>query len=598
MNVLILFLCLAEGFSEPDETGPLPPVEAMKRMTLPEGFQVELLASEPDIRQPIAFAWDERGRLWVAEYLSYPKWKPEGNDRVLVFEDTNSDGKFDSRKVFWDKGNYITGIQVGFGGLWVNSAPSTLFIPDKDGDAVADGEAQVVLDGWSHKGTHNLFNLMMWGPDGWLYGLCGWSSPSKVGAPGTPEEERTTVPGGVWRYHPVTRKCEVVSTGTCNPWGIDYDDYGQMFMCNTVVEHLWHVIPGSRFKNKNKTPYTYEFMQQCGDHIHWAGGPWSSSRGAKGDHGAAGGGHAHAGVMIYLGDTWPEKYRNTIFMHNLHGHRINHDILERKGSGYVGRHGKDFLFGNDQWFWGLGMHLGPDGAMYMTDWSDIGECHGRKPHRDSGRLYRVTWGRHRPLKADISGFSSDDLVALQLHKNDWFVRHARRLLQERAAAGQDMEGVRRKLRFLFESETSVPRKLRALWAIHVVGGISEIWSRELLKHYSEYIRCWAIQLECEDRRVSAEIHSQLIDMAKKDESQMVRLYLASALHRLPLEKKTPIARELIQHKEDESDKNLPLMYWYAVEPIVASSVGTGKELLKLAAIPKLRLLIARRLAEE
>jgi hypothetical protein len=244
------------------------------------------------------------------------------------------------------------------------------------------------------------------------------------------------------------------------------------------------------------------------------------------------------------------------------------------------------------------MHLGPDGAMYMTDWSDIGECHGRKPHRDSGRLYRVTWGRHRPLKADISRFNSDDLVALQLHRNDWFVRHARRLLQERAAAGQAMEGVRRKLRFQFESETSVPRKLRALWAIHVVGGISESWSRELLKHYSEYIRCWAIQLECEDRRASAVIHSQLIDMAKNDESQMVRLYLASALHRFPLEKKTPIARELIQHKEDESDKNLPLMYWYAIEPIVASSVSKGKELLKLAAVPKLRLLIARRLAEE
>src|SRR5205085_4719403 len=196
-------------------------------------------------------------------------------------------------------------------------------------------------------------------------------------------------------------------------------------------------------------PNVYKLMPSICDHIHWGGGSWTSSRhpstlgketGGDGDykvHSEAGGGHAHVGCMIYLGDNWPARYRGGAFMCNLHGNRINHDILERNGSTYVARHGKDFMLANDSWFRGLSIQYGPDGGVYVADWCDTGECHNYQvAHQTSGRIYKVTYGKveHRPV--NLAKLSDAELVKLHLHKNDWHVRHARRLLQERAAAGK------------------------------------------------------------------------------------------------------------------------------------------------------------------
>ena len=148
----------------------MSPAETAAGMKVPDGFSVKVFAAEPDIVQPIAFAIDDRGRLWVCENLSYPDWKADGNDRIVILEDTDGDGKFDKKTLFYDKLNNVSAIEVGFGGVWVGSNPSLYFIPDKNGDDVPDAAPEVVLDGWAHDDMHEILNSFAWGPDGWQIG--------------------------------------------------------------------------------------------------------------------------------------------------------------------------------------------------------------------------------------------------------------------------------------------------------------------------------------------------------------------------------------------------------------------------------------------
>ena len=388
---------------EPAGAGECPALratEAVRRIKLPEGFTVSLFAAEPDVVQPIAMTIDHKGRLWVVENYSYPIWLggPRGKDRILIFEDADNDGRFDRRTVFYDKGTNFTGIELGFGGVWVCATPNLLFIPDRDGDDRPDGEPVVKLDGWDTKAQHNMFNGLKWGPDGWLWGCNGILSNSRVGKPGTPDAERVAINCGVWRYHPTRAVFEAVAHGTTNPWGLDFDDLGEAFITNCVIPHLFHVVPGAHFQRmygEDLAPHRYALLETCADHLHWAGGHWTDSREGKGKHGEAGGGHAHVGAMIYLGDNWPDSYRNDVFTCNIHGKRVNRDRLERRGSSYVARHEPDFLMANDSWFRGLELKYGPDGAVYLTDWYDTGECHetdADNAHRENGRIYKIVHG--------------------------------------------------------------------------------------------------------------------------------------------------------------------------------------------------------------
>src|SRR5262249_46888585 len=304
-----LLILTARSLSFAEEP-PFSPQRSAERIKLPEGFRATLFAGEPDLVKPIAMTLDDRGRLWVVESHSYPNWLPEGkqgHDRILIFEDKKGAGHFDSCKVFWDKGTNLSGIAVGFGGVWLCATPNLIFVPVKPGADRPAGPPQVLLDGWSQKTKHNVFNALTWGPDGWLYGCNGIQSDSLVGAPGTPKGKRVALNCGVWRYHPTKKTFEVVAWGTTNPWGLDFDDYGEMFITNCVIKHLFHVVPGAHFVRmygQDVNPHCYGLMPSCADHIHWGGGAWTSSRGGKGEHSAAGGGHAHAGAMVYLGDNW------------------------------------------------------------------------------------------------------------------------------------------------------------------------------------------------------------------------------------------------------------------------------------------------------
>ncbi|MEX0704928.1 MAG: PVC-type heme-binding CxxCH protein [Planctomycetales bacterium] len=630
-HILLAAACLA---ADADEDAPLDAQLAARRAIVPDGFRVSLFAAEPMVMQPISFCIDDRGRVWVAEAFNYPVRGQEPKDRILCLEDTDGDGRADKRTVFFDKLGYVTGVEVGFGGVWVMSPPELLFIPDADGDAVPDGPPRVLLDGFGHQpSAHNIANGFTWGPDGWLYAGHGRTSPSDVGKPGTPAAERIHFDGGVYRYHPTRHVFEGFSDGTTNPWGVDFDDYGQAFTSNCVDPHLYHMIQGGHYepwRGRPSSRYAYRRLPSIADHAHWAGATLDGTRGGKPEQLAVGGGHAHCGILIYLGDNWPDRYRNTAFLCNVHGRRINHDLVERRGSGYTAGHGRDLFVAADPWFMGVTLETGPAGDVFVSDWNDTGECHSyRNTRRDTGRIFRISYGEPQPFQVDVAKLSNDELVALQLHKNDWHVRHARRVLHERAAAGGDMSHVHEKCRAMFRDHPDVTRKLRALWVLHVTGRVDEPWLRGQLVHESEYVRAWCVRLLCErlpsppsqggagggsssrtanpppsHRPLPAKEGEQspaLADferMAASDPSPFVRLHLASALQRLPLDERWGIARGLLAHDEDNADANLPLMAWYGIEPLVPANPAKALELGFASKLHEVRRYVVRRAAAD
>jgi putative membrane-bound dehydrogenase-like protein len=590
------------------QSAPFKPEEAPGKMTVPEGFKVTLFAGEPDVVQPMGFTFDDRGRLWVVECLSYPKWLPpgqEGRDRIVIFEDTDGDGRFDTRKVFADKLANVSGIAWGHGGVWLTALPYFMFLPDRNKDDVPDGPPEILLDGWDMKAKHNVFNKPMWGPDGWLYACNGILSNSRVGKPGTPDAERIPLNCGVWRYHPVTRKFEIVCTGTTNPWGLDWDEVGRPFITNCVIKHVFQVIPGAHydrmFGEDKSAPAIYQLMPSPADHIHWAGGKWTDSRTGE-SHSQAGGGHAHVGAMIYLGDNWPDSYRGHLFTLNLHGHRMSHDVIEPNGSGVVVKHAKDFLLGNDTWFRGLDCQYGPDGGVYVTDWTDTGECHNYdKVDATNGRIYKITYGNVKPVKIDLSRAGDGELVERLDsvgRKNVWFARHAQRLLHERAVAGTLNPLVAPKILSPARNESDPAGDLRRLWTAHAAGVLREDDLLRALGNPSEHHRAWAVTLELEDGMASASMMGRLAELAKNDPHPVVRLALASGLQRLPVADRLSIAEALVAHEEDTTDANLPLMYWYAIEPMISSDREKALSLLAKSKIPLVRQFITRRLAEK
>ncbi len=617
---------LPSGVKNTQKAGdaPLAPAEALKRMTLPEGFRATLFAGEPDVMQPIAFDFDDRGRLWVAECFSYPDFKVQNRDRILIFTDKDGDGRFDERKVFLENVHRLSGLTVGFGGVWITSAPHLLFYSDYDENDLPDGQPQILLDGWTTDAGHNMVNGLAWGPDGWLYGRHGITTPSLVGKPGASEIQRTKLSCSIWRYHPTRKIFEVVANGTTNPWGLDWDDVGQPFFSNNVIGHLWHLVPGAHYKRmfgEDFNPFTYQLMEQTADHLHWAAEHWSKARTGQE---TLGGGHAHAGGMIYLGDNWPSAYRNRILMANIHGNRLLYDDLVRSGSGYVGKHGGNFLLANDPWFRAISIGYGPDGGVFVSDWNDFGECHDTDgSFRASGRIYKITYGETKPAgDFNLTKLSDAELVKMQLHTNEWFVRHSRRVLQERAAAGKLDGETHFVLTRLARDVREVPRKLRLLWTLHATGGLAatsglpaearfnkspldlrgpralrtEPLLLEFLGHPEENLRWWAVQLLCEDKNPPAAVLGRFEDMARRDASPFVRLALASALQRMPHDARWPIVHALVGHAGDAADASIPLMIWYGIEPAVPGNRAESLRVAGQSKIPFVRELIVRRLA--
>lgn len=596
---------------------PPTPAEAAASITLPEGFRATLFAGEPEVRQPVALAFDTRGRLWVAESYSYKEWQGRGEDRIVILEDTDNDGRHDKRTVFWTGGKHLSGMTVGWGGVWLCDSPNLLFIPDRDGDDQPDGPPEIVLDGWSEKAEHNFFNGLTWGIDGWLYGRHGITAPSLVGRPGTPEAERAKFDCAIWRYHPVSHRFEVVCRGTTNPWGLDWNSLGDLFFTNNVNGHLWHVLPGAfypRMGNRADPLHRgiYEQIGLCADHLHHAGSTddWTKTRDAKGIHGDLGGGHSHCGGMIYLGGKWPAHYADTMFMSNTHGRRLNNDLLRPHGSGYVATHGKDFMFANNPWFRGVSVLYGPDGDVFVSDWCDLGECHDNDGvHRASGRIYKLIHGEpSKPDSTDLMKASYDDLVNLQLDKNEWKARTARHVLQYRlvgpgqrptADESARVQGMLTKILDTYPDETM---RIRALLTLSATALLTPEARAAQLKAKDESRRAWGVRLALDglgDAATAAEgKKSWWAEMAKTDRSPKVRVYLASAMERLPDETAWSVAEALSAKKEDAEDHNIPLLVWYGLKERVLADTPRALALFNTSVFPRYPAWAARRLGED
>jgi putative membrane-bound dehydrogenase-like protein len=490
---------------------------------------------------------------------------------------------------------------VGFGGVWVGAAPDFLFFPDADGDDVPDGPPRILLDGWGAQDTHETLNSFIWGPDGWLYGCHGVFTHSAVGRPGTPETDRVKINAGIWRYHPVRHEFEVFSEGTSNPWGVDFNDLGHAFQTACVIPHLYHVIPGARYQRQagqHFNPYTFDDIKTIARHRHWTGGQWNHADRQASDE--IGGGHAHSGACIYLGGAWPADHRGKLFMNNIHGARLNEDRLTPAGSGYVGDGEPDFLFANDSWSQFISLQVGPDGQMVLIDWYDQAQCHQQRDavDRGNGRIFKVVYEEAKPVRVNLARESDAALVDLLGHDNDWFVRHARRLLQERAAAGRLAADTPRLLQEKLAAAMTAPKKLRVIWALHGAGLLDQAGLPALLDDPEPAIRGWSIQLAAERKDVSPALLERFAAIAAEDPSPVVRLALASALQRIPPPVRYPIVTALVAHAEDAGDHNLPLMVWYAIEPLVMLDTARAVDLALACRIPTVSKFIVRRAAFE
>ena len=597
--------------------GPPSLEESAGKFRLPDDYGVSVWSGEPKVQNPIAMAWDEKGRMWVAENYTYGSRKIRFDlslrDRVIVLADEDGDGVAEFRKVFTDEVQMLTSVEVGMGGVWLMCPPRLLFIPDRNGDLIPDGEPQVMLDGFdvARGNYHNFANGLRWGPDGWLYGRCGHSCPGKLGAPGTPDDLRIPIDGGIWRYHPKDGEVEVLAHGTVNPWGHDWDEHGELFFINTVIGHLWHMIPGAHYRESgsgaSQNPLVYERMPQHADHFHYDTNlAWHKSRnGAANDFG---GGHAHVGMAIYQADHFPKEWRNRLLTWNQHGRRMNRERLQRMGSGYVGRHEPDAFRNSNEWFRGMEVSVGPDGAIYGLDWSDTGECHDHTGvHRTSGRIYKFFHGQN-PV-ADLSSLqtASHDSESLLRHPNAWFFRQWLRLLYEGKPI--DSEVISRVCERILkdESEKAVVR-LRAMWGLHALQNLKP---ERYLQDPNDHLRAWAIRLLLDKQpidtlfgptekalpKANPNLEKKLVSLAAGDDSALVRLTLASSLQRLPILSRRNLGKALAGRAEDAADHNLPMLVWYGLTPMVEEDPLGLLEVARATVWPSLLSWISRATTE-
>ncbi|HZL88944.1 MAG TPA: PVC-type heme-binding CxxCH protein, partial [Pirellulaceae bacterium] len=458
---------------------------------------------------------------------------------------------------------------------------------------------------------------LKWGPDGWLYGRHGILATSSVGPPGAAPSQRKQINCGIWRYHPTRKVFDVVCHGTTNPWGFDYDENGQMFFSNTVIGHLWHVVPGAHYERMygaDMNPHVYELMPQIADHYHFDKGKevWSDVRkGVSPTTDAAGGGHAHCGLMIYYGENWPREYRGDFFTINLHGRRLNRDKPRRtgfqpvqplaqraapgsrsSGAGYVLEHGQDLCSFGDEWFRGIDLIYGPDGGVYIADWTDVGECHENDGvHRTSGRIFKVVYGKRLNSQPfDLSKASNEELTSLAMGGRQWQMRQARRLLAERAAGGIDMNDAYR-----FLGRRGV-RGVRELLAANAMGKLTplELGKVACTPQASEYARYWAVRL-LEDQPVYTDQIKSFVQRAANPELDLDDLAYGSLLQHWPLEGRW----QLLEKIHIGQERTLDLLCWYGIEPAVAANpedAAAGlKDRLRLSSL--LPRLASRRITE-
>lgn len=539
--------------------GPaLSPAEAIAKMTVPEGFTVELVASEPDIVNPVAMTIDEKGRFWITESLEYPRRSPgPGKDRVKILEDTDADGKADKFSVFMEGLNIPSGIAVGHGGVWIANAPDILFVQDTDSDGKAD-TSEVVVTGFGRDDTHELPNSLTWGPDGWLYGLNGVFNPAHVVyGPKNPNFKEGQKPWdftcAMFRIHPKTREFQVFCEGTSNPWGIAFNDEGEAFISACVIDHLWHLTETGYYHRQGGPypPFTWK-IESIVSHKHQKA--------------------AYCGIHWYDSDAYPEEYRKKLYMGNIHGSCINSDRIERFESTYKASPEPDLLSANDAWFMPVVQKTGPDGCLYILDWYDRYHCYqdaNRDPagiDRLKGRLYRLRYkDTPRAKPEDMSKLSDNDLFTELGSENGYRRDIAQRLLTERLLGDGDRKTFLDNIIVSMFLPGSASRALGTLGVLSGAGRMSEETIIALLEGGSPTFRAWAVRTVGDQKHLSETVAKSIAEL-RNDPSPQVRLQVAITAAKQESIPTIPTLVAVLAQAGD--DPLVPRVVWQNLHPLL------------------------------
>jgi putative heme-binding domain-containing protein len=576
---LLVLLLIATGFGAPAATNddalparydhspnePYSPAEALVKMTVPPGFHVDLVASEPELVNPIAMAFDDRGRIFITESVEYPrKSAGPGRDRIKLITGVDNLGHATKVGVFAEGFNIPTGVAVGYGGVWVLNSPDLLFLREQGGKEVS---REVVLTGFGRTDFHELPSSLTWGPDGWLYGLNGVFNECHVVAKDGRRHDFTCA---MWRMHPRTREFQVFAEGTSNPYGIAWDNEGSAIIeaCHWATDHLFHFV---------ETGY---YERQAGAYP-----PFTMKLGSITDHG-----HqktAYCGIALLDTGSFPVQFRGRIVVGNLHGGCINVDCLERDGATYLGRGEPDLLTANDDWFMPVSLKVGPDGCLYVLDWYDRYHCSQdaiRDPEgvdRLRGRLYRLRYGDSpRQPKYDLAMESDDQLIARLASPNIYFRESAQRVLAERMDKGGS------ELRATLEAKVETGRvetglvresKLHALWALIGGGPLEPGFHASLLTNADPAFRAWAVRAAGNQGKVSADLRDAIAALARGP-SPEVQLQVAIASRKIDGCDALAVLLEVLRHCGQ--DKIIPAIAWQNLHPLLEDKGTRFVSLLK------------------
>lgn len=550
-----------------DGSSPTPPKAALQRFNVRPEVEIELVASEPELSQPLFLSWDSRGRMWVVQYRQYqfpaglkivrydqhlravfdkvPEPPPHGTpgaDRITVFEDSNGDGKYDQSKDVITGLSIASSIQVGTGGIWVLNPPYLLFYPDADGDDVPDGNPEVHLSGFGLQDTHSVANSLLWGPDGWLYGANGSTTTGTVSSK---ESKGVSFEGQcIWRYHPTTHVFEIFAEGGGNTFSLEIDSKGRVFSGTNSGSTRGYYYPQGSYADKNwgkhgplTNPFAFGFfrsMKMKGDPRRFA-----------------------QAFAIYEGGLFSQDFSGTIVAPNSLHNLVWNSRLIPDGSTYRTVDESNLLESDDRWFRPVYTGVGPDGTIYLADWYDTRLSHVSPVddwHKKSGRVYRIKPTGSNPVyrEGDLKALSSVELIDKFNHPNKWVRQRAVLELgwrKDRSVVGQ------------LEDRITDEASLESLWAINLLDELTTKRAAAWLNHPDSHIRRWVVRLLGDRHEGLAE----LVELATRERDVQVRSQLAASAKRVDAKTGLAVLSQLVQHDKDREDPHLPLMYWWALE---------------------------------
>lgn len=563
----------------------LAPQTAVERMQLAEGMRVDIVAAEPLVRQPVAIEFDDRGRLWVIQYLQYPNPNglsrvsvdrysrtqydrvpapppqgPRGADRITLLTDNDGDGRMDQGRDVVTGLNLATGLAFGHGGMFVLNVPYLLFYPDRNRDDQPDSDPEVLLTGFGMEDAHSVANSLTWGPDGWLYGCQGSTVTARV--------RGIEFQQGVWRYHPVTQQFELFCEGGGNAWGLDFDSTGRLFYSTNYGGYvLVHGVQGGYYvKSFGKhgalhNPHAYGYFEHA-PHHNFVGG------------------HVTVGGLIYQADLLPQL-QGRYLAGDLLGHGVYWHEMMPWGSTVKTSHGGELLVANDPWFAPTDLTVGPDGAIYVADWHDARTAHPDPDadwDRSNGRIYRIAppQSLNASQSYDFAGYTLRELLERQRDPNQWHVRRARQELTRRwhelgktdpATRDREFVATQRELTKLLFSNVNEQTTLEALWSLNAIESCDAGVLEQCLDSPYAAVRAWSIRLLGDRRVLTAELAERLDALAELETDITVRQQLACSAARFAPQHAMPIINANINRDlpSDRDDPFLPLLWWWAVE---------------------------------